>query len=127
VFPTATFPARASRVNPGPAFRHFARRFRETYGLDYPLDGTACPWPASTGWGRRGAKLPTSAANLTALGALMARGYDLREVRARIDRMFAHPWHVDAGIDLARVARWWPTLARSERFDGRTCAVAGVA
>jgi hypothetical protein len=123
--PLARPPAAIRRQTPGPVFRHFARRFRETYGTAYPLNGRGTPWPRSTGWGKDRAEMPGRRANEAALKALAAR--DPRDVRTRIDRMFAHPWHVEAGISLARVVAWWGSLASGERFDARTCAVAGVA
>lgn len=106
---------------------HFRRRFRRTYGSEYPWDGEGTSWPAAVegrdelGW------MPLATANGDALKALadLANG-EAVEACIRIDRMFAHPAHVAGGISLRRIANWWDDLASATALEAKTLDVLGA-
>lgn len=104
-------------------WRHFARRFRETYSTTCPWDGQRRNYPRGTRHCALNMRMPSGAENARDVAELGRRCRDLHELRRRIDRMFANPSHRASGIDLGRIVNWWAVLASDEAFEARTRAV----
>lgn len=113
-------------------WKHYAKRFRETYRSRTRWDGELASWPVEGNphanglapWD--GTLLPSGRSNSLDLARLarLANG-DAAEACARIDRAFASPALCRLGVSIGVVANWFETLRSDETLSARVAQVFG--